>query len=99
MPQTPSSYPLQFGLNNVVAGQFSVTTSAQQLPDYACLFVTIKALAANTVPVYIGGAGVTDSTGLEIDPSSPAVTLQVANLNLLYAVATAAAVISYIVTY
>lgn len=52
----------------------------------ASVGVIVQAPAANTIPVYVGPAGVTTGTGLELVPGA-AILLPVASQNLLYCVA------------
>lgn len=79
---------IPYGFSNIATGQLAVTTEAQQLPDASGSKIILTALKANTIPVYIGGAGVTDETGLELEPGVP-VELNTANLNKLYVIASA----------
>lgn len=94
-----SLYPLSFGLNNITTGQFPVTTTAAQLPNQPALYIILQAAKANTVPVYVGQAGVTDSTGLEIEAGGAPLVIPLANLNLLYAVASADVILSWMALY
>jgi hypothetical protein len=63
-----STFPT--GYSNVTTGQLAVTDTAQQLStDYlGASYILIKALKANTIAVFIGGAGVTDADGYALDP-------------------------------
>ena len=50
----------------ILAGQVSVTATAQALPSNSVQSVCVKALAANSIKVYVGPSGVTTSNGLEL---------------------------------
>ena len=67
--------------------QVAVTGTAAMIDaGTAARAVCVEALAANTINVYVGGAGVTISTGLELQPGQS--TCQpVNNTNLVYVVA------------
>ena len=68
-------------------GQFTVATgAATALPANACREVTVRALIANTDPVYIGASGVTTADGHELNPGD-AQTLKVNNTNLVFLIA------------
>ena len=75
--------------NTVSSGQRSVTTNPSILPSITTKSgVTIKALAANTIPIYVGPVGVAVGTGYELSPGE-AVFLEVDNTNLVAVVALA----------
>ena len=62
-----------YSVNNVLTGQQAVTASSAPLnvsiaPANNALTVTVKAAKENTIPVYIGPAGVTTATGYELSP-------------------------------
>ena len=52
----------------MVNGQQAVTASAVALPANSVKEVCVKAMLANTINVYVGTAGVTITTGLELSP-------------------------------
>jgi hypothetical protein len=75
--------------NAVSSGQLSVTTNPSILANIVTKSgVTIKALAANTIPIYVGPVGVAVGTGYELSPGE-AVFLEVNNTNLVGVVALA----------
>ena len=68
------------------------------VPSGEGLEVELEALAANTIPIYYGPAGVTDATGAELAPGART-KLKVNNLNQIYVIAsTTGATVSYRVT-
>ena len=83
--------------SSLVNNQQTATTSAVALPSNTLTQgITIEALSTNTVSVFVGGAGVTTSNGLEL-PAGSAVTLPVNNSNLVYIrCASASPVVSFI---
>jgi hypothetical protein len=50
----------------ILTGQQAVTASAVALTGPGAGTICIKALAANAINVYLGGPGVTTSTGMEM---------------------------------
>jgi hypothetical protein len=61
--------------------------------------VVITALAANTIPIYYGPAGITTATGAELGPGASSPPMRLNNLNQIYVIAsTTGAVVSYAVT-
>ena len=82
----------------VLSAQQAVTASAVALAANPAKTVCVKALVGNTINVYLGGSGVTTSTGLELVPNQ-SVCLAVSNSNLLYVIATTTgASVSWIAT-
>ncbi len=76
--------------NPIAAFTSTVTTSAQQAPNgKVTKGVTLTAGAANAAVVYVGGAGVTASTGYPL-AAGVSLHLPVANANQIYFVGTAA---------
>ena len=74
------------GVGTFSAGQAAVTGTAASLGSNAARAVCVVALAANTIPVYLGPSGVTTSTGLQLSPGQG--TCQpVNNTNLIFVVA------------
>lgn len=81
--------------DNVKTGKFVASRTAAQLPAVSCNLVKIKALMANTSPIYIGPSSVTrpsgpepDATsGFEIAPGDETGWLPISNLQNLYAIA------------
>jgi hypothetical protein len=72
---------------SLITGQKAVTATAAALPpNVLTRGITVEAKSTNTAVIYVGGPGVTTSTGLEL-PAGAAVTLQVANSNAIYVVA------------
>lgn len=63
MPQKPVHAQLN---GTVQSGQQAVTATAAQITGSGAGTMCIKALAGNGINVYIGGPGVTDSTGMEL---------------------------------
>jgi hypothetical protein len=75
--------------NTIRTGQQAVTTTATALPsNYLTNGITVEAKSTNTAVIYVGGPGITTTTGLEL-PAGAAVTLQVANSNAIYVIAAA----------
>lgn len=70
----------------VATGATTVTTAgtAVQLPAGAALSVTVRALSTNAGTIYIGPVGVTTATGFPLS-AGDALSMDIANLNLLYA--------------
>lgn len=84
------------GNGTVLSGQQSVTASAAALATNAANSICVKASIANTINVYAGPSGVSDSTGLELTPGSGFCQL-VTNTNLIYVIAsTTGASVSWI---
>jgi len=82
----------------VLSNQQGVTGSAVALASHNAKTACVKALIGNTINVYVGPSGVTDSTGMELAPGQ-AVCLPVTNTNLLYVIAsTTGASVSWIAT-
>lgn len=69
----------------VLSGQQTATTSAINLGNNVIKTLCIKALAANAVNVYIGGLGVTTSTGMEL-AAGDSWCGNVSNTNSIYVV-------------
>ena len=76
--------------SSIVAGQVSSTATGVAFPSNAAKSgATIKAHAANTIPIYIGPAGtVTVNNGYQLSPGE-AVFLELSNTNLVGVVSTA----------
>ena len=86
------------GIGYVLSGQQAVTATAAYLTGITYGTVCIKALAGNTINVYLGGAGVTTATGMELTPGN-AYCSPTANAAQFYVVAsTTGASVSWIVT-
>jgi hypothetical protein len=81
---TVSTQPSGFG--SVLSGQQTVTASPVALPTNAVHGACVKALAGNTINVYVGPAGVTIATGFELAPDE-SVCYQVSNTNLFSVIA------------
>jgi hypothetical protein len=80
------------------SGQQAVTASAVALATNTLKNICVKALAANTINVYLGPSGTTISTGMELAPGN-AVCMPITNSNLLYVIAsTTGASVSWIGT-
>jgi hypothetical protein len=81
----------------VQSGQQAVTASAALLTGMSYGSVCIKALNGNTINVYLGGAGVTDATGMELSPGNSYCAPN--NSNTFYIIAsTTGASVSWIVS-
>lgn len=83
-----------FSYNKIASGEVSLSDTAAQLPDVACHYATLKANPGNSGIVYVGGEGVT-AADMETDQTSgfplsagEQLDVVVANLNMLYAIAT-----------
>lgn len=55
-------------------------------PAAVCNTIMVKASRDNTGVIYIGGAGVSNTNGYELEPSE-SIVINIINLNLLFAVA------------
>lgn len=73
------------GFSNLNAGQIEMDGSAIQLPEFLASAVVLSALKANLDPIYIGPAGVTEATGLEIIPGA-SVPINVGHTSMIYAI-------------
>src|SRR5579885_3413760 len=72
--------------STVVSGQQSVTTSAAALASMVLAHgICVQAFSTNTESVFIGGSGVTTSTGIELPPKA-ATCLAVGNANAIFVV-------------
>lgn len=81
----------------VHSGQQAVTASAALVTGMSYGSVCIKALQANTINVYVGGASVTDATGMELAPGNSYCAPN--NQNEFYVIAsTTGASVSWIVS-
>lgn len=80
---SPPSAPLTAIAHNVLTVSNTMITA---FPSQACNTVVLKASRNNTGVIYIGGSGVSDVNGYELEPSE-AITLNIANVNLLSAIA------------
>jgi hypothetical protein len=89
---------LPYGFENLNTGQVEMTGSAQQMPPSLASSIILKALKANAAAIYVGPSGVTDSTGLQINPGD-SIVLPVADLNMCYAIGTADDILSYAAMY
>ena len=76
----------QQGRATVLSGQQAVTGSAVALATNTVKGICVKALAGNTINVYLGPSGITTSTGFELAPGG-GVCSPVTNSNLLYVIA------------
>ena len=82
----------------VKTGQQAVTASAAQLTGTTYGTLCIKALSTNSISVFIGGPGVTTSTGFELTPTEVPFCTQV-NTGQFYVVASGTgASVSWIIT-
>ena len=80
-PASPS------GLSSVKSFQQAATTGAVALTSNVCTMMIIKCDDASTVPIYIGGSGVTTSTGFQLQPGQ-GISINVLNTNDVYIVGT-----------
>lgn len=72
--------------STLVNNQQTVTGTATALPSGALTVgVIFEALSTNTVSIFVGGSGVTTSTGIELQPGG-ALSAAVSNTNLLYVI-------------
>jgi len=82
----------------VGSGQQAVTATAAVLSGMSYGTACVKALKGNTINVYLGGYGVTDSTGMELAPGDSYCSLA-ANPGTFYVIAsTTGASVSWIVS-
>lgn len=73
--------------STIVAGQQAVTATAVALPAAVLTQgVILESLSTNTISIFIGGAGVTTATGVELQAGA-ALSAAVNNLDVLYVVA------------
>ena len=82
-PTTPTQ-PL--GFSAVIAAQRAVTASAAALPTNSVHGFCVKALSTNSITVYVGPSGVTDSTGYPLN-GGDSICYQGSNTNLAYVIA------------
>jgi hypothetical protein len=77
--------------------QQTVTTSAVALPSGALTQgVILEALSTNTISIFVGGVGVTTSTGTELQPGA-STSVAVNNTNVIFVIcATGSPVITWI---
>jgi len=74
-------------LTSVIQGVLAVSNIAvTPFPAQACNSVLIKASRDNTGIIYVGGAGVSNLNGYELEPSE-SIVMNISNVNLLNAVA------------
>lgn len=71
----------------VYNGQQAITGTAAALANQPLKTICIKALHANTIPVYVGNASVTTGNGMELQPDQ-SYCQAVVNANQFYIVAT-----------
>jgi hypothetical protein len=76
----------------------NVTDSAVVLATRACKHVDIMATIANTGIVYIGGSGVSATTGIALYPGD-VYSADIANANILYCISTVSGDDINVVTY
>lgn len=74
------------GAGTFFSGQQAVTGTAAALSSNAARAVCVVALLANTIPIYVGAAGVTTSTGMQLSPGQ-GMCQPVSNTNLVFVVA------------
>ena len=93
------SRQLNAQINGVVtSGQQAVTGTAAAITGIGAGTVCVKALAGNSIAVYLGGAGVTDATGMELSAGN-AYCAPTARATQFYVIAsTTGASVSWIVT-
>jgi hypothetical protein len=87
---------LPVGFPTIVSGQVTMTGSAIQLPANNSSVVVLSNSAASGHSVYVGPAGVTAATGLEI-PKGASVPIPISNTAALYAIGTSGDILSYAV--
>lgn len=72
--------------STIINGQQTVTTSPMALSTNALSEgIIIEALSTNTVSVFIGGSGVSTSTGIELQPGA-SVSAAISNVNKLFVI-------------
>lgn len=92
-------YTLQFGRKNFITGQKATSaTPAQLVADQPAYKIRVKAASTNTAPVFVGPAGVAVGTGLELG-AGEFIDLELANVNLIYAVSAVAQSVSWSAVY
>jgi hypothetical protein len=96
--ETMTSYINPNGYSTMVTGQMSVSATIAQLPDNPASFVLLSAPSTNSADVFVGTAGVTDSTGLAI-PKGTSVLFPVLNTNMIYVIAVGAETLSFAAMY
>jgi hypothetical protein len=69
-----------------ITGQQAVTGTAAPLATHECVQIIVKALAANSIPVYIGPSTVSTSTGYELNPGDH-VIVEVEKAEFLHVIA------------
>ena len=70
----------------LVAAQQAVTATAAALPTNSVHGFCVKALPTNSITVYVGPSGVTDSTGYPLN-GGDSICHQSSNTNLAYVIA------------
>ena len=75
------------GYSSIFNSLKNLSGSADQLLSIACKHVDIMATLANTGIVYIGGSGVSATTGIALYPGD-VYSVDIENTNLLYAMST-----------
>ena len=70
----------------LVAAQQAVTATAAALPTNSVHGFCVKALPTNSITVYVGPSGVTDSTGYPLN-GGDSICYQSSNTNLAYVIA------------
>ena len=83
---------------NIATGQGSVTTTAAQLVGARTGRRTVTVENTGTTPVYLGGSGVTASTGFLL-PGVAGASLTISFSGALYAVSTGTAAVTFYETY
>jgi hypothetical protein len=74
-------------MTSVIQGVVTVSNvTLTPFPSQACNSVLIKGARDNTGVIYVGGAGVSNLNGYELEPSE-SIVMNISNVNLLNAVA------------
>ncbi len=86
----------------VISGQASVTATAAALPNNAVRSVCLTVASGSANTAFIGGSGVTTTTGFEIQKSAatlfPSVCLNVNNTAAIFAVSSGTATLDWVAT-
>jgi hypothetical protein len=84
--RAPLVPPASAPMGSILQGAVTLSNiAATQFPAQACNTILIKASRDNTGVVYIGGAGVSNLNGYELEPSE-SIEVNVSNANLIYAI-------------
>lgn len=85
-PESNASYSFP----NFATGTLAVGTGATRGPNISCEMVWLKADPDNSGQVYVGGADVSSTNGIQLEAGDVFGWIPIRNLNLLYTIGSAA---------